>query len=234
MMPLLTSFGFYRFTNRIFAKVVEDVLQVVMVDLSRRGNRWFGIEYASLCLFRPRDTLPLRPGGRLFRNTPPSTFWQQIFWIKGRQTGFPGACIQEASASMTVLVEIFQTQALPFFSKTGSVSGLCLQLEKEQWGSEHHLNFEIGCCLAKLHRLSEAERCLRKAAKLYEQDGREWCEIEVGRIRSLLTAIETGKTDELLDQWIEHSVTELGLRSLLVAQQLAPVIDPALRGCGRV
>jgi len=227
-MPSLTPFGFSRFTSRIFAKVVEDVLQVVIVDLSRRGTRWFGIEYASLCLFRPRDTLPLQPGGLLFRNTPPKTIWQHIFRIKGRQTRFPGACIEEANASMTALVEIFPTQALPFFSKTDSVNGLCRQLEMERWGSKHHLNFEIGCCLARLNRLSEAERRLKQAAKLYEQDGRNWCEIEARRISLLLAAIEAGNTDKILDQWIQHSVTELGLSNLLAAQHSAPADEPTL------
>ena len=83
LLPALEGSGFSRLSNRIAARIGDDILQFVSVHVSRRGTRWFRVEYASICLFRPRDLLSLQPGGTLMRFTDPKTFWQKLFGRSG-------------------------------------------------------------------------------------------------------------------------------------------------------
>src|SRR4051794_33981471 len=67
LIPELWSHSFRRKTNRIIARIQDDILQVFDLQLSAYGGKDFCINYASLSLFCPREYLILQPGARLTR-----------------------------------------------------------------------------------------------------------------------------------------------------------------------
>jgi hypothetical protein len=211
LLPGLEAEGFKRFTNRIIARIVDDTFQFVSVHLSRRGTRWFKLHYASICLFRPRDGLPLQPGDTIFRTVESSSALRRLFRIKERRFAFDGTGPESANASMSEAAPLVAAQAIPFFERTRTTLLLYEILRKERWGAEHHLQFQMGCCLARLQRLSEAEKALRRAVRLYEKDGYDWCRDEIKRVNSLLTAIKEGRSDEQLNAWTRTSISNLEL-----------------------
>ena len=215
LRPILASHGFLKLTNRFSARVVDNIVQFVSVRVSARGTRSFQIQYASISLFPPRDTLPLQPGGTIYITQKSNSFFERIFFLKFRRTSFPGATDEEALSSMSKLCSKLDTQAFPFFDQTDSIEKLYRFLKKERWGSEHHRHFEIGCCLAKLKNFREAERELKLAEKLYINDGRDWCEEKISQVQSLLSAIEKNDTDRLLDDWTNDSIKTLNLAPIL-------------------
>lgn len=234
LMPSLAVQGFKRLTNRIAARVVDDILQFVSVHVSRRGTRWFRLDYASICLFRPRDTLPLQPGGTIVRATEPRTFLQRLFRHGPQQHGFDGTGPSSANASMSDAVCLVNAQAIPFFAQTRTTLLLHERLRKERWASQHHLLFELGCCLARLQRFAEAEEVLKRAVYLYGKDGRDWCHREIQRVNSLRTAIQQGHSDERLIGWARESVSGLELGVLLPANPIPADLagDQPITGLG--
>ncbi len=215
LRPLLASHGFRRLANRFTARVIDNIVQFVSVHVSTRGTRWFRLEYASIVLFPPRDTLPLQPGGTIYIEQDSQFLLDRIFRRKFRRTGFPGLTDEEASASMLRLCSQLETQAFPFFDQTESIDKLCHFLKKQRWGSEHHRHFEIGCCLAKLRDYPEAKQELKLAEKLYIKDGRDWCEQQITQVRRLLDAIEGHTSDSLLDDWTTDSISTLNLERII-------------------
>jgi hypothetical protein len=226
LIPSLEVQGFKLFTNRITARIVDDILQFLSVQVSRRGTRWFRLHYASICLFRPRDVLPLQPGGTIVRASEPKTFLQRLFRSRPQRVGFDGTGPESANASMSEAMCLADTQAMPFFAQTRTTLLLYDRLLKEQWGSEHHLLFEMGCCLARLQRFIEAEKILRRAVYLYEKDGRDWCNIEIGRVNSLRRAIQQGRSDECLIGWTRESVSNLALDALVTGNPAQQPVAP--------
>ena len=234
LMPSLEVQGLKRLTNRIAAHIVDDILQFVSIHLSRRGTRRFRLEYASICLFRPRDTLPLQPGGTIVRTIESGTFLQRLCRREPQRHGFDGTGPASANASMSEAVCLVNTQTLPFFAQTRTTRLLYERLLKERWGSQHHLQFELGCCLARLQRFAEAEEVLKRAVDLYENDGRDWCIREIERVNSLRTAIQQGRSDARLIEWVRESVSGLGLGALLAANPAPAALsaDQPVSGIG--
>jgi hypothetical protein len=110
---------------------------------------------------------------------------------------------------MPQILKLVHEQAIPFFESTDSPDGLLKCLKAQDWGSRHHLEFEIACCLAKLGRTRESEKHAIRAAILYHKDGRPWA-IESAKLADLLLAsIHYGSVEDLLNLWTEHSVERL-------------------------
>jgi len=84
----------------------------------------------------------------------------------------------------------------------------------------------MGCCLARLQRFIEAEKILRRAVCLYEKDGRDWCNIEIGRVNSLRRAIQQGRSDECLIGWTRESVSKLALDALVIGNPAQQPVAP--------
>jgi hypothetical protein len=215
LRPLLASQGFLRLTNRFTARVVDSIVQFVSVRVSARGTHSFKLEYASISLFPPRDTLPLQPGGTVYIEQESNFFWDRLFHRKFHRTAFPGLTEDEARASMSRLCSQLEAQAFHFFAQTESIEKLCSFLKKERWGSEHHRHFEIGCCLATLRDFEEAKKELILAKKLYVKSGCDRCDEKVQQAQALLDAIENKNSNTLIDGWITKSITTLNLEPLV-------------------
>lgn len=213
LVPRLRAHGFERLTNRITARIVDDILQFVSVQVSRRGSRWFRLEYASIGLFRPRDTLPLQPGGTITRMPESQTLVERLFRTGSRQAGFDGTSMEAATASMSEAAGLVETQAIPFFAQTRTPALLYNKLLHERWGSDHHLHFEVGCCRTRMGQFEEASTALRRALRLYREDGRDWCGQEVERVTALLAALEQGRSHDVLERWTRESMTNLCLNA---------------------
>ena len=116
---------------------------------------------------------------------------------------------------MREVVAQLQREALPFFQSTATVGGLLNYLSTANWGSQHHLDFERGCCLAKLGRTAEAINHLRSARDEYAADPRDWCTLERQRVEELLEALAEGTASGKLRTWTADSKRSLNLDRLL-------------------
>ena len=201
LIPELRGYGFRRKTNRLIARIQDDILQFFDLQLEAYGSKGFCVNYASLSLFCPRDYLILQPGARLK-------------WENSAEAWLPAKTHVEADASMAKVVNMTQTQALPFFDATKSVAGLLECLKRESWASRHHLNLDIAFCEARMGRLDEAKSYALQAIDLYKEDGRAWCSEHIELCQRLIGGIESNKLAEMFQRWIDHSVGKLGLSKL--------------------
>jgi len=214
LLPELSRLGFRAQTNRVLGRIEHGILQFLIVHVSSRGSRHFSVQYASLSLFRPRDVLSLSPGGILGPSGKPRARYH-LFRRQPQPSWFQGATEAEATESMRRILILVKGEALPFFQQTRTASDLLEHLRHETWASRHHLEFEIGCCLARLDQHPEAHAHLEQALFQYEADGRDWCAREAGRVRELLAAIERNEADHKLGEWEAESIQSLGVAQLL-------------------
>jgi hypothetical protein len=198
LIPELRSHGFRRKTNRIIARIQDDILQFFDLQLSAYGGKDFCVNYASTSIFCPRDHLVLQPGSRLK-------------WDNGAEAWLSVKAHDDADASMAKVANMVQTQALPFFEATKSADALLECLKRENWGSRHHLYLEMAFCEARRGRFGEAQAHALRAIELYRGDGRDWCAEYIDLCQRLIAGIESNKLAEMFQHWIEHSVGKLGL-----------------------
>jgi hypothetical protein len=198
LIPELRLHGFQRKTDRLIARIREDILQFFDLQLGAYGNKDFCVNYASLSLFCPRDYLSLQPGARLKRQN-------------GAEAWLSAKTHDDADGSMTKVVNMAQTQALPFFDATKSVGGLLECLKGERWGSRHHLYLEMAFCEARIDRFDDAKSHALQAIDLYREDGRAWCPGYIELCQRLIGGIESNKLADIFQRWIDHSVGNLGL-----------------------
>jgi len=199
--PELRSHGFRRKTNRLIARIQDDILQFFDLQLSGYGGKDFCVNYASISLFCPRDYMILQPGARLKREN-------------GAEAWLSAKTHEVADVSMAQVANMAQTQALPFFDATKSVDGLLGWLNRENWGSRHHLYLEMAFCEARLGRISEAKALAVGAIELYREDGRDWCPGYIDLCEQLIAGIESNNLTERFQRWIEHSDGKLGLSKI--------------------
>jgi hypothetical protein len=119
-----------------------------------------------------------------------------------------------ADNSMQEVVQAFQDQAIPFFTSTETVGGLLDVLLTQDRMPQHHVKFELGCCLAKLGRMEDAEGYLARAISLYRADGRTWCQEYITKCEELIGAIRRGVASDLLQEWTRQSMRVLRLEKL--------------------
>lgn len=201
LLPELRCHGFRRKTNRVMARIQEDILQFLDLQMSAYGGKDFCVNYASISIFCPRDYFVLQPGSRLK-------------WDNGAEAWLSAKAHDDADASMAKVANMVQTQALPFFESTKSVKGLLECLKRESWGSRHHLYLEMAFCEGRRGRFGEAEAHALRAIELYHEDGRDWCAEYIDLCQRLIAGIERDKLTEMFQQWINHSVRKLGLSKI--------------------
>jgi hypothetical protein len=198
LIPEFRPHGFRRKTNRIIARIQDDILQFFDLQLSTYGGKDFCVNYASMSLFCPRDYLILQSGARLKSAT-------------GAEAWLSATTHEDADASMAQVARLAQAQAWPFFEATKSIDGLLEWLKCENWGSRHHLYLEMAFCEARLGRVSEAKALALRAIELYREDGRDWCRQYIDLCGQLIAGIETNNLPEIFQRWLEHSDVKLGL-----------------------
>jgi len=202
LLPALRAAGFRRKTGRVIARVHADILQFFDLQLEAYGGKVFCVNYASLPLFCPRDYWILQPGTRLNQ-------------ANGCEAWVSAKTHDAADLSMGLVRQMAESQAMPFFESTKTPEGLLAYLEHENWGSQHHLNFEKACCEARLSRLPDARRHALRAIELYREDGRSWCTSGIELCERLLAAIDGAMVGDLLRQWTDHSIAKLRLEKLI-------------------
>jgi len=203
LIPELRTRGFRRKTNRIIARIQDDILQFFDLQLSAYGGKDFCVNYASISLFCPRDYLILQPGARLKREN-------------GAEAWLSAKTYEDADTSMAQVANMAQMQVFPFFDATKSVVGLLGWLKRENWGSRHHLYLEMAFCEAPLGRISDAKVHALRAIDLYREDGRDWCAEYIDLCEQLIAGIESNNLTGRFQHWIEHSDGKLGLSKFRV------------------
>jgi hypothetical protein len=201
LIPELRSHGFRRKSNRIIARIQDDILQFFDLQMSAYGGKDFCVNYASISLFYPRDYLLLQPGARLKKDN-------------GAEAWLLAKTHDDADASMAKVANMVQTQALPFFEATKSVDGLLECFNRENWGSRHHLYLEMAFCEARMGRFGEAQAHALRAIELYREDGRDWCAKYIDLCQRLIAGIERNKLTAMFQHWIQHSLGKLGLSKI--------------------
>jgi hypothetical protein len=201
LIPELRSHGFRRKTNRIIARIQDDILQFFDLQMSVYGGKDFCVNYASISIFCPRDYLVLEPGSRLKCDN-------------GAEAWLSAKAHDDADASMVKVANMVQAQALPFFEATKSVDGLLDCLQHERCESRHHWYREIAFCEARSGRFGDAQAHAARAIELYREDGRDWCAEYIDLCQQLIAGIESNTLAEMFRHWIEHSVGKLGLSKI--------------------
>lgn len=201
LIPELRLHGFRRKNNRIIARIQDDILQFFDLQIEAYGSKGFCVNYASFSLFCPRDHFILQPGARLKGENSAEA------WL-------PAKTHDEADVSMAKVVNMAQTQALPFFDVTKSVAGLLKCLKGESWASRHHLYLEMAFLEARMGRFEDAKLHALQAMDLYREDGRAWCPEYIEHCQRLIGGIECNKLAEMFQRGIDHSVGKLGLSKI--------------------
>lgn len=202
LLPALRPLGFQRKSNRLAARIRDDILQFVGPDLSAWGSKDFCMSYGSMPLFRPEEYLVLNYGGRLKAAT-------------GGDLWLGSSTHQQADAAMLRFVGLVQAQALPFFESTATAKGLLAYITRSGWGEQHHGVFDRACCMARLGRRRRARTLALRAIKQYREDGRPWCADYIELCEQLVAALEAGATEALLRGWVEDSVRQLKLEKVV-------------------
>lgn len=201
LLPALGPLGFKKRSPRVIGRIRNGIFQFLDLQMSSFGEKNFCVNYASVSLSFPRAFLVLEPGGRL-RNAGGTEAW------------WPASSHDMADNSMQEVVQAFQDQAIPFFTSTETVGGLLDVLLTQDRMPQHHVKFELGCCLAKLGRMEDAEGYLARAISLYRADGRTWCQEYITKCEELIGAIRRGVASDLLQEWTRQSMRVLRLEKL--------------------
>jgi hypothetical protein len=207
--PALEALGFTALGPRTFARMSGRVLQYISLQLSQWGSREFAVNYASIALVSPRDVLVGNPGGRLPRGRSPDGWW-------------PSKTEEFALASVGDVESRIRDHCLPFFGSTASTELLLTVMHREHDalpGPRAHALFDIACCQADVARLAEASATAAHASDAYADFARQvpggtWCTLGIARCNELRGAIATGGERALLDRWLLHSISHLGLETL--------------------
>ena len=145
------------------------------------------------------ETPVLQPGFRLTRDTDGADLW------------LPSLTPEQAQQSAEVVLSSIKAEALPYFESLRTPQGFLAQLATERWGSSHHLSFQRGVSAAMSGDATAARRHLSDAIALYEADGRDWCSGSIAKAEHLLTAVDAGAPQPLLDDWYKANCKAHGL-----------------------
>lgn len=203
LLPALRPHDFKRVTPRIIGKVTDDIFQFFNLQLAAFGGKDFCVNYASMLLSAPHDSLVLTYGDRL-RDELGVDKWR------------PADTHASADVSMAEVVGLLEEQTLPFFQQTETRAGfleyLSFSLGRQH---QHHDLLNIAACAAALGQHEESvDRC-RDAVRLYEEDGRSWCAEYIGYCRELINAVENGTAATCLMQLKKRTVQNLRLEKLV-------------------
>jgi hypothetical protein len=160
----VTPLGFHELGSRLFARVLDSVLQYFAFQLSAWGSKDFAVNYAAITLYSPREDFVGSPGGRLPRGESSDGWWAS----KNHEF---------ADNSMRDVVARLNTHCLPWFERTSTTAGLLeVLLEENARLGRPSINFlfDIACCQAHLGQFHEAQRALEQAAAAYRKCYQEW------------------------------------------------------------
>lgn len=115
--------------------------------------------------------------------------------------GFHLKLSEEAAESVEIAWNAAQVQGLPWLDRNSTLEGHLQVLRGEDWGSRHHLHFQIGVVEAMLGLRQEATADLVTASRLYAEDGRSWCPAYIKKAEALIDALDRDNEATLLEQW---------------------------------
>lgn len=133
--PALKEEGFQRVRKRDLIWVGNGMVQLLYFQVSGWGSREFSVT-ACANLVASNDHTVLIPGFRLRRNPDTGELW------------LPYQTADEASSSAKTMVEVIYAQAIPYFRQIRTLDAFRDLLSSEQWGAQHHLNFQRGVAAA--------------------------------------------------------------------------------------
>jgi hypothetical protein len=199
LLPVLKKEGFKRRSRRRFDRIGETTYQVVDLQRSAFGSDDFCVNYASMSLIPAEDHLVLTNGSRLL-----STDGAEIWW--------PASSQDQVRDSIAQVAELIRAQALPFFEATKTADGMVGLLCERPSDLDHHQMFELGASEAWIGETERAVKHLESAVKLYEADGRDWCQQPRNQASQLILEISTGHHLALLESWRAQTLAALGRR----------------------
>jgi hypothetical protein len=186
--PMLRRAGFRRVRRRVFVRSQNGIAQRLGFQVDGWGSREFCVN-VSANLIAANELVTLQPGFRLTRDIDGGDLW------------LPSKTKYEAETSARVIVGSILAEAFPFFEATATIGGLSELLAKEEWGSDHHQQFQLGVAAAFKGDFGDAQRHLSDAIVLYRNDGRDWCDDYIDRANRLCEALADGEAMQLLHCW---------------------------------
>jgi hypothetical protein len=192
--------GFRPYGKRDFICCHGDILHIIALQLSAWGSKDFAVNYGAMPLFPPTEIVYLPTGGRLRQGKSPDGWWSSLTHEK-------------ADASMASVVQAVEDQLPPFFRRTSTYAGLADELglvDKAPY------TFMKACCEVTIgHR--DARITLEQAISLFQQFLDEhpdaaWAIKGLAEAAALVSAIDNGSEQRLLDEWAQATATALKIQ----------------------
>ncbi|NOW44568.1 hypothetical protein FHW96_000710 [Novosphingobium sp. SG751A] len=188
--PILLTEGFRRARRHVFIRAENSIVQRLDFQLNGWGGRDFCVNI-SANLVAANEFVALQPGFRLKYDSNGGGNW------------LPSNTKEKAENSLDSVLKAIRVEALPYFEKIRSIEGFAALLANEQWGAAHHLSFQRGVAAATGGDTPNALLHLSNAIRLYQEDGREWCDHYVARAKILIEGLQEGSERNILAQWEE-------------------------------
>jgi len=179
-------------------------------QLSSHGTRDFCINYSTIPLFMPHESLGWVVGGRFPRGKSADGWWKSN-------------TLEQAERSVMEITKTFRGPILDWFERTSSLEGMIRELSQSSKQLNAHAAFSRGCCLAKLGLRQDALDAAAAARSGFDeahQGARDvkWLEEYANHCRRLIVSITEKTESELLDQWQRQSVANLKLGPITTSE----------------
>ena len=201
--------GFARWKTRDFARIRNGLLQFMNFQSSSHGTRDFCVNYSTIPLFMPHQSLGWIVGGRFPRGKSADGWW-------GSKT------LEQTERSAGEIAKVFGGPIVDWFERTSSLEGMIRELSQSSKWLNAHADFSRGCCLAMLGRRQDALAAVAAARAEFDDAHQgapdvKWLAEYVSHCRQLIGAIGDKTESELLGRWQRETVANLKLRPITTA-----------------
>jgi hypothetical protein len=215
--PDLEAMGFRSDGSKRFRRVVEGVLQAVLVHVETRSRRTFLIEYCAMLLCVPQEHYVLTLGGRFpvgsmngnsYYAETPERLDRSIGYVREKLPQLLGwfrtlETLEGFLAAMAAL----ERSLPPALARTG------------------HIAFAQACGHGQAGRIADARHFAERALTDYEAvlaafraqypGADHWAPRAIANTRALLAALESSNAERLLGEWRAFTVRALKLDGLI-------------------
>jgi hypothetical protein len=205
LKPFLIESGFHHISIRRFAKVRNEVLHFIGLQLSAYGSRDFCVNYASQSLLVPNDVIDIGFGDRL-RMQRSETWW-------------PSKSHEEADVAMQDVVVLIKKQAITHFDETRSTKDYLKVITSRKNRRKSYYVMYRACCSARVGKKKLARKSAQESIKLCQSVNPDYWGSHIGHriqvMQNLLAAIDKGNEQDLLDEWMDQTIRALDLGGII-------------------
>ncbi len=215
IVPALAALGFKRAGSKRFARVSNDVIQLLFLQVRSGLRREFMLEYCAMLAFEPRNHESLAHGGAFPVGSRSSV------WYRADTEERLGRSMESVVENLPELLQWFEATA----SLPGFITTYAAHSRTEPPGFQHngHTSFTFACAAAAAGDLPTARTRLQQAvsevqgifqayAAEYPKSANEhWAPERLARYEELAAAIQNEGIPALFGRWREMSLANFKL-----------------------